>query len=96
MLRSHGTGGLFSSSNPQDSSALTAPIFGTKGSPDRHIRGPSLKKIVLWGSCHICKNEVPFHHLRTNGLSLKRDPQSPEFQHRFWTRVLEVMKNEST
>jgi len=49
MLRNQGSGGFFSSSNPQDSFALIAPIFGTKGSPDRHIGGLSLRKTCSVG-----------------------------------------------
>ena len=79
---------------------LPPPSSGRKGLRTGTCDVFRLNKLVLWGCCHICKNEVsfdvaqdrepverPFHHLRTNGLSLKRDPKTPEFQYRFWTRV---------
>ena len=99
-LRTRGMGVSFQASHPHDSSAsYRDPIRRSERPGQAHTRSVA-QKLVLWGFCHICKNEVsfdvaqdrepverPFHHLRTNGVSLKRDSRFPYTQHRFWTRV---------
>jgi hypothetical protein len=99
-----GSGGLSSSLKPQDSAALPPPSSARKGLQRGTCRVRRFEKPILWDSCHICKNEVsfdpaqdrelverPFHNLRRNGLSLKRDPQTPKSQNLYGTKAMTKM-----
>jgi len=99
-LRTREMGVSLQASHPHDSSSSYRDLIRRSERPGQAHTRSVAQKLVLWASCHICKNEVsfdvaqdrepverPFLHLRTNGVSLKRDSHFPYTQHRFWTRV---------
>ena len=78
---SEGLGVSFQAQTHKTPLPLPPPSLDRKGLRTGTYEIYRLNKPILWGCRSICKNEVPFHDLRTNGLYLKRDPQTLVSKH---------------